>query len=215
MCRIGTACAISSTCLNELSYDLCTCHSASMVNRINFLQTNSFQGVVVTDGQQTFVVFTYNCNMLQWSGRPSAEAVIGVNVGVGIEGNFPPFQNQPLSGRSEVPTVACLNIDRGIVWTDVVFKIGDVSQNELDRNRAECVAIYVQDIQQFGLEVSPAPQPCPCTIFQAVRDRRFTVNFSPDRFRSFFSDRPSVCFFQLFGLREVQECCYSITFDSS
>ena len=156
---------------------------------------------MVTDGQQTFVVFTYNRNMLEWSG-PSDDAVIGVNIGVGIPRNFPPFQNHPLSGRPEVPMVASLNLDRGIPWADIMYKIGDVSQNELDRNRAACLELYNQDIKQFGrMRVLPAPQPCPCSLFQALRDQRFTL--SPIQFR------PSImCFVKRFG--PFQECCYDM-----
>ena len=148
--------------------------------------------------------------MLQWSGRPGAHAVIGVNVGVGVPSNFPPFQNHPLSGRPEVPIVARLNEGRGIEWTDVIYKIGDVSQNALDRDRAACVALYNQDIEQFGREVIPAFRPCPCSVFQAAFDRRFVFNFSPSR-RSSMS---SACFFELFRFGRVQECCYSLTSDS-
>ena len=155
--------------------------------------------------------------MLEWSGRPGAHAVIGVNVGTGIQGNFPPFQNHLLSGFLGVPMVASLNLDRGIEWTDIIYKIGDVSQNELDRNRAACLAMYNQDIAQFGQVVLPASQPCPCSLFQVIFDLRFSPNFSPNRFRtvSFDNPRPSICFFQLFGLERIQECCYSFSFDSS
>ena len=159
---------------------------------------------MVTDGQQTFVVFTYNSNMLEWSG-PLNHAVIGVNVGTGIQGNFPPFQNHPLSGRPDVPMIANLNLGRGIEWTDIIYKIGDVSQNELDRNRATCVAMYNEDIAQFGCEVSPAPLPCPCSLSQVNLDQRFSFN----------QNRSStICFFEFFGRFSIQECCYSISSDS-
>ena len=169
---------------------------------------------MVTDGQQTFVIFTYNRNMLEWSGRPGAHAVIGVNVGTGIQGNFPPFQNHPLSGFSGVPMVASLNLNRGIEWTDIIYKIGDVSQNELDRNRAACLAMYNRDIAQFGQAVSPATQPCPCSFFQVFFDLRFSLNFFPNRFDAIFSDSPSVCFYESLPSFILQECCYSLSFDS-
>ena len=175
----------------------------STIRTMFLLQTNSFQVVVVTDGQQTFVVFTFNLNMLGWSGRPGAHAVIGVNVGVGVPSNFPPFQNHPLSGRPEVPMVANFNLDRGIEWTDIIYKIGDISQNVLDGNRAACVELYNQDIEQFGREVLQAQQPCPCSAFQASLDRRFII--SPNQFRPL-----SVCFVERFRTFEVQECCYSL-----
>jgi hypothetical protein len=169
---------------------------------LSSLQTNSFQCVVVTDGQQTFVVFTYNSNMLEWSG-PVDHAVIGVNVGTGIQGNFPPFQNHPLSGLTAVPMIANLNLGRGIEWTDIIYKIGDVSQNELDRNRAECLAIYNQDIERFGRDVLQAQQPCPCSVSQAFRDQRFVI--SPNQLRPL-----TVCYIERFRSFEVQECCYSL-----
>ena len=170
------------------------------------LQTNSFQCVVVTDGQQTFVVFTYNSNMLEWSG-PLNHAVIGVNVGTGVQGNFPPFQNHPLSGFPDVPMIASLNLGRGIEWTDIIYKIGDVSQNELDRNRAACLAMYNKDIAQFGRKVLPAVQPCPCSLFQVIFDQRFLFN-------RFSFDVPTICASELFGNFSVQECCYSNSSDS-
>ena len=159
---------------------------------------------MVTDGQQTFVVFTFNLNMLEWSGRSGEHAVIGVNVGVGVPSNFPPFQNHPLSGRPEVPMVANLNLNHGIEWTDIIYKIGDVSQNVLDGNRAACVELYNQDIEQFEREVLPAQQPCPCSASQASLDQRFTV--SPNQSRPL-----SVCYVERLRVLEVQECCYSLS----
>ena len=167
---------------------------------------------MVTDGLQTFAVFTYNSNMLEWSGRSSGpQAAIGFNVGTGIQGNFPSFQNHPLSTLPGVSMIASLNLGRGIEWTDIVYKIGDVSQNELDRNRSICVANYNQDIQEF--ELPATIRPCPCSLFQALRDRRFVLNFFPNRFDAFFSDRPSVCFYEFLRF-PTQECCYSRTSDS-
>ena len=159
---------------------------------------------MVTDGLQTFVVFTYNSNMLEWSGPSSGpHAVIGVNVGVGVPRNFPPFQNHPLSGRPAVPRVADLNLNSsGIEWTDIIYKIGDVSQSVLNVNRATCMAMYNQDIEEFGREVLQAQQPCPCTVSQARLDSRFII--SPNQSRPL-----SMCYIERFGEFMIQECCYS------
>ena len=155
----------------------------------------------MTDGEQSFAVFTYNCNMLQWSGL-FEHAVIGTNTGSGIEGNFPSFQNHPLSSLPQATMVACANMDRGIQWTDVIYKIGDVSGDVLERNRAECVAMYLQDIQRFQ-ERLQFGQPCPCSFFQAFRDTRFRLNR--------FSDESYLCYVQRFptSFGQAQECCYS------
>ena len=143
--------------------------------------------------------------MLEWSGRLGAHAVIGVNVGVGVPNNFPPFQNHPLSGFPNVSMIASLNLGPGIEWTDIIYKIGDVSQIELDRTRAACLAMHNQDIEKFGREVLQAQQPCPCSLSQAFRDRRFIVASNRLRPLSTTSD----CYIERFGNFEVQECCYS------
>ena len=166
----------------------------------------------MTDGEQSFAIFTYNCNQLQWSGLFERHAVIGVNIGLGIEGDFPPFQNHPLSGIPEVTMVACANQDNGIEWSDLIYKIGDVGGDELQRNRSACMSMYLQDIQQFGEVFSfPSVRACPCSVFQAFRDRRFFFN------RMNSPGRSSLCLFQTFPFDfpgPVQECCYSLQPDS-
>lgn len=167
-------------------------------------QRNSFQGIVVTDGEQSFAVFTYNCNMLQWSGLYE-HAVIGTNTGSGVE--FPAFQNHQLSSLPQVTMVACANLNRGIQWSDVIYKIGDVSGDALQRSRAECVAIYLQDIEHFKEEL-PTGLPCPCSVFQANIERNF---------RRHDTDPSYTCFVQRFPSTtgSAQECCYSAESDSS
>lgn len=162
---------------------------------------------MVTDGEQSFSVFTYNCNMLQWSGL-FEHAVIGANVGSGIEDNFPAFQNHRLSSLPQVTMVACANQDRGIQWADLIYKIGDVSDDEAQRNRSECMAIYRRDIELFGNRFPPV-QPCPCSISQAQRDRRFFFNRISIDSAQCFAQR-----FPLFRTGAAQECCYSAQFDS-
>lgn len=159
---------------------------------------------MITDGEQSFAVFTYNCNMLQWSGL-FEHAVIGVNVGSGVEGNFPSFQNHPLSGRPDITMVACTNQDRGIEWSDLIYKIGDVSDDALQQSRSECVTMYLRDIALFGNEF-PVAQPCPCSIFQASFDQRFTV---------IRSSTSVECYVQRFLFQNglTQECCYSVLDD--
>ena len=168
-------------------------------------QRNSFQGIVVTDGEQSFAVFTYNCNMLQWSGQ-SEHAVIGTNTGSGVEGNFPAFQNHQLSGLPQATMVACANMNRGIQWSDVIYKIGDVSDNVLQSNRAECVAMYLQDIERFKEEF-PIGLPCPCYMSQADVDQNF---------RSYYSDVSYSCYIQRFPNMSgaAQQCCYTKELDS-
>ena len=162
-------------------------------------------------------MFTYNCEMLEWTGL-FEHAVIGYNVGEGVENNFPRFDNYGLSGQPNVNLVACANRDRGVEWSDLVYKIGDISGDIVQENRAKCLAKYQQDIDNFGdhplsLASSRAVLSCPCSAFQAAFDRRFVFNFiaQPQSSTAF-------CFFQRFPRRNsngaVQECCYSALSDS-
>lgn len=175
----------------------------------------------MTDGVRSFAVFTYNCNRLQWSGLFGQEAVIGVNVGVGIDGDFRPFENHPLSGLPQSTMVACTNVENGIEWSDVIYKIGDVTSDQQQQNRAECMSMYRQDIERFG-PVSEFPNSklsnqlsCPCSLFQAAVDFRFRFNFLLPSGRS----SETFCYFnrfiQLVSQRfVVQECCYSTQINS-
>ena len=158
-------------------------------------------------------MFTYNCDMLEWTGL-FEHAVIGYSVGDGVADDFPRFDNYGLSGQPNVNLVACANRERGVEWSNLVYKIGDISGDVIQENRARCFARYQDDIGIFGTNLLPfvsAARSCPCSVFQALRDRRFVFNI--------IAQPPSLtayCFFQRFPSRGgvVQECCYSILPDS-
>ena len=77
------------------------------------LQSNTFQAIAITDGSQSYAVYTYRCGGLEWSGG----ATIGYNGG--SVGDF--YANHPLSGGS-ASSVACLN--SGVTeWSNVVYNI--------------------------------------------------------------------------------------------
>ena len=76
------------------------------------IQTNSHQGIVITDGTDSFAVFTYQCGAMTWSGN----ATIGFNAG-GSQ-----FENHPLSGSSMTQSIGCMNYN-STVWTNLLFKL--------------------------------------------------------------------------------------------
>ena len=73
-------------------------------------QTNTFQAIIITDVFKTYVIYTYKCGELEWSGPDNGYAVVGYNL---ASGNF---INHPLSNRREVNTIACQNLPS----TDIV-----------------------------------------------------------------------------------------------
>lgn len=147
--------------------------------------------------------------MLEWSGI-ATHAVIGYNLREGLDDDFPQFDNFPFSGSPRVNLVACLNQERGVVWSNLLFKVGDVSGDP----SAKCLAKYEEDIDIFGslpLSLAPNVESCPCSAFQAILDRRFIVNFVAQP-----PSPSSYCFIQRFPFRRGprQECCYSTLIDS-
>ena len=75
------------------------------------LQNNSYQAALITDGIQSYAVFTFKCGSLGWAG----EATIGFNAG----GDY--FENHPLSGLSLSNVVACVHNDSE--WNNVVYNL--------------------------------------------------------------------------------------------
>ena len=77
-------------------------------------QTNTFQAIAITDGSQSYAVYTYRCGDLGWSGG----ATIGYNGGP--VGNF--YANHPLSGTTSANAIACLNSDL-TEWFNLVYNV--------------------------------------------------------------------------------------------
>ena len=162
---------------------------------------------MITDGSRSYAVFIYQCGLLQWSGLNGfyRHAVIGYNM------RGEPFFNHPLSGTSLATNVACTNSPT-TSWSTLVYAIGDL-ESDRQRSRVECLRRYNADISRFGDSVgdySLIARPCPCSLFQAFRDRRFWIFFQ----RSVFNDRPfSLCFVQRFPAATFgggHLCCYSL-----
>lgn len=75
-------------------------------------QTNTFQGIVVTDGSKSYAVYTYYCGGLYWLNP----ATIGFNA--------PPstYNNHPITGTDLTPdNVACVHRDSP--WNNVIFDL--------------------------------------------------------------------------------------------
>jgi len=72
----------------------------------------------VTDGDQSYVVFTYQCGAVTWPGN----ATIGFNAGGTL------FQNHPLSGTTAASDIACLNYST-TVWTNLIYRLTPSGKN--------------------------------------------------------------------------------------
>ena len=79
---------------------------------ILYTQTNTFQGLLVTDFSRSFSVFTYYCGDLSYSHG----ATIGFVTGDGL------FAHHPAILRGSAQSVACLNSPAS-PWVNVVYEI--------------------------------------------------------------------------------------------
>lgn len=78
---------------------------------IILLQTNTFQGIVITNGYQSFSVFIYRCGSMQWSGGAK----------IGFKANDDLYEIHNLSGGN-ANRIACQNLPQA-VWSNVVYQL--------------------------------------------------------------------------------------------
>ena len=89
--------------LNSVSQQCCILYNESIYHSFKHFQTNTFQAIIITDVFTTYVIYTYKCGKLEWSGPNSLHAVVGYNLpGVG-------FTNDFLSGSPAIISIACRN----------------------------------------------------------------------------------------------------------
>ena len=152
---------------------------------------------MITDGRESYTVFTYMCDLIQWNGL-WRYPTIGYNAGGTL------FANHPLTGREEANQIDCTSDNSQYV--NVVYKIS-ADPGVIEQLRSQCLSWYFSDIESYGSSekisaFSESQIPCPCTSRQAWWDRRFWYFTSKDN---------SFCFIERFpnALGGAQECCYS------
>lgn len=139
------------------------------------LQTNTFQGVIITDSVQSYYVFSYICGKLEWSGLGSETAIVGFN------SNAEYFDNHPANGLGNISRIVACGIQEEIQMTDS----GDGSDGTLSgplpanvtlqEAKMRCMVIALSDDTSFidinalrdvnDSDVSQLPK-CPPTRLQ-------------------------------------------------
>jgi len=76
------------------------------------LQTNTFQAVLITDGLQSYAVFTYKCGLMQWSG----------GAGIGFNTDSRLYKNHYLSTAVNTNMIACQNSPTSN-WANVIYTL--------------------------------------------------------------------------------------------
>ena len=78
------------------------------------LQTNTFQGILITDGTKSYAVHTYVCGEMEWGD----ESTVGFNAG----GEY--YENHPITGHFQSHFIACLqNMSAGSLITNQIYDL--------------------------------------------------------------------------------------------
>ena len=159
------------------------------------LQENTYQAIAITDGADSYAIFTYYCSMLQWTGL-WRQPVIGFNAAGYM------YSNHPYSFSSNSNDIACLSPDQSN-YTHIIFKISS-EPSPYQMEQQSCWNWYFNDIGFYGsvkyyFRFSP---PCPCTLFQPRYDLRWELYH--------VSHSDAICYLHRFpALLDVgQLCCY-------
>lgn len=165
--------------------------------------------MIISDGAETYSVFTYNCDQLNWIGEPGAYASVGLSV-LGNAPDFRNFENYVLSRRPEVGMIACTNERLNRPWTNVIYRIG-VAVTDAQMVRSRCLSRFESDVNLFPFDFNAIflTPDCPCSLFQAFSDSRY---FSASSFPNPALDQS--CFLTKFaasfqGQFLSRRCCYS------
>ena len=179
-----------------------------MFNFYTHSQTNTYQGIILTDRANTYFLLTYTCGDIEWSSIGDEAAVVGYNA----QSDY--FFNHPASGFSSIgDAVSCTSPRNKRQEKLSVFTIGKRVQvnKELVRDSVKCMAFYTVDTEdiseeQLNNEIIPNVEPCPCNSRQASQDKRFQPQPSKEN-----------CYTQIVPLKVrtnaqvytfVQQCCY-------
>ena len=146
-------------------------------------------------------------------------SVVGYNLdqrAAGSLDNIPSFQNHRLSGTSDVEGISKFNFRARVQWSNVIYHIGREVALQSEQSFADCKLIESQDINLFinlGVRLE-RDLACPCSINQAVRDRRYI--YASGHLAAITGDvnfNSRNCFVQIFrpfnSNRGVHMCCYS------
>lgn len=156
---------------------------------------------------QNFVIYTYQCGLIQWSGEGSGSyATIGYNLN-GV------YENHPLSGTIGVNNIAgCLNgpvrRQTNSNWFNQIYQL-PTAVDPLQELRAQCMMMGLLDIESIGdiQDLSSSLGTCPPSVSQAFLDFRFTYN-------SDVSTTSSRCYVYVFpaGVTALSSliCCYAV-----
>eukprot|EP00731_Ephydatia_muelleri_P017659 Em0010g757a len=162
--------------------------------------TNTYQAIVITDTIQSYAIFTYNCQLLQWVQSQFNYAVVGFNAG-GTD-----YTNYNFSTTAQIGGIACNNST--YPWSNVVYNIGK-STSDIQKLKRQCLTNYNNDITRFSINgaslTTTIQQPCPCSRMQVQVDTRFANDVRQNNVSCYYQSKPS----KIRGVYPTRYCCYA------
>ena len=152
---------------------------------------------MITNLEESYALFIYECNSIEWTGRFTFPT-IGFN-----SPSTATFMNHPLTGQSDANEIACR--DR-----NVLYQIS-VSQSFVETQKRMCVEWYSSDIERFNENVTLlnfVTPSCPCSLFQTFFDRRYSLLSFRNNLICYSLRFPSFRFPFVRGTD--RECCYTL-----
>ena len=95
---------------------------------LHFLQTNTFQAVIVTDGSNSFAIFIYRCGDIQWDFRGFGPGFGGATIGFGASSEF--FSNHRLALIRDATSIDCINAPENQFFT-VLYGISNLVEGKI------------------------------------------------------------------------------------
>ncbi|KAI6645950.1 Mucin-like protein [Oopsacas minuta] len=174
------------------------------------MERNTFQAAMVTNYEQTYTLYGYNCGDMSWSGSPAypTSPVIGFNAGGVLNANHR-FSYQPNS--HEIACRLSMNFTLTIVGYRISLNLDEINPAEL-----ACIRWFSNDLTiNSHLPVTAASAfPCPCNFFQAIVDARYRYDFVA-RSTGIYNFNVD-CFVSRFSVSgNFQRCCYDFSSDSN
>ena len=126
-----------------------------------YFQANTYQAVVITDGSESYAVFTYMCDLMQWSGLYRYPTI-----GFRAAGTL--FSNHPLTGQEEANSIDCID---GNQYNNVPYKLS-ADPDFVEQLRRQYLSWYFSDVESYGSsenvsDFSKSQIACPCSWLQA------------------------------------------------
>ena len=79
---------------------------------LDISQNNTWQGLVITDGTESYAIFIYRCGDMTWAYNPT----------IGFTAAGSSFANHPNTGSTNAEEIACLNTPLS-QWYNLVYQI--------------------------------------------------------------------------------------------